>query len=84
VIVEFDRKFQDTQAVWANSAEDVRSAFFLRLGFLCVCSALYAWLLVVLHLRERAHKETLEAFFKFEREELERKIGVIGGIIKQV
>jgi hypothetical protein len=84
LVAEFDRKFTDTQAVWADSVGGVRSGFFLRLGFLCVCSVLYAWLLVVVHLRERGHKETLEAFFKFEREELERKVAVIGGIIRQV
>ena len=51
LVGEFDRKFRDTQAVWAASVEGVRSGFFLRLGFLCVCSVLYGWLLLVVHLR---------------------------------
>lgn len=71
-------------SVWTNSVNSIRSNFYLRLSFLCICSILYALLLVVVYLRERTHKETLEAFFKFEKEELERKITVINTIVKSV
>lgn len=40
-------------------------------------------MLLVTYYRERRHKETLEAFFKFEKEDLEAKIMSIGMLVRE-
>jgi hypothetical protein len=65
VVDEFDKKFTDTLALWSQTVDSIRYNFFIRLVFLCLAAVTYILLLVWLHIRQRKHNETLEAFFKF-------------------
>lgn len=68
LVREYDKKFGDTLAKWSSEVGSARNGLFLRVGLLSGLSVAYMLLLVLLYLRERQHKETLESFFKFEKE----------------
>lgn len=56
VVYEFDVKFNTTLQVWSDNINTIRSNFFIKLIFLCLCSAAYAFLLILMRVRDTAHK----------------------------
>lgn len=58
-------KFKETFNIWSKNISDKISNLYMRIGFMGVCSALYIGLLILVYIRQRNHKENLEAFFKF-------------------
>lgn len=84
VIKEYHSKFAGALTVWSQKVDGIRNMFFLRFGFLCLGAVVFIILLGVSFWRESKHKDTLEAFFKFEKEDLEAKIGAIGSLVREV
>lgn len=83
VTIAYHEKFSEALSVWTGRIDNIKNKFVIRFVFLCFCSLSYGFLLLVTYYRERKHKDTLEAFFKFEKEDLEAKIASIGMLVRE-
>jgi hypothetical protein len=69
-MVEFENKFKKTESLWIDNIDLIRFNFSIRLGAICVGSIIYSFLLIYIYSKYRKQKMMIEAFFKFEKEDL--------------
>lgn len=78
------QRFAESQQEWENTISKVRLDFIVRLVILCIGSIAFSLFLIYIYMQYRKQKKMTEAFFKFEKVDLDEKMTAIRKVIRNL
>jgi hypothetical protein len=77
-------RFSESNEEWTNTIQKVRNDFTIRLIIISIGSIAFSLFLIYIYMQYRKQKKMTEAFFKFEKTDLDDKMTAIRKVIKGV